>query len=240
MNSQRAQTKLNKIYIPALTGFRRAMRSYSQDTSELSGPFLINAAATTYAQSQIKLILVGQQTNTWKMWADLKRLRPDALQRRLLAVYQGCNLLTIGRSAFWSAVRRLREVNGPGDVSCEQMDFVWTNLVKIDDGNRLPGAEMMNIVAEHLYLLKQELSILKPDAVVFLTGPNYDWCLEEQFSDISFELVKRKIDKNELARLVHPALPFASFRTYHPGYLYRSRNQGCLDIIVERIRRSTH
>jgi hypothetical protein len=66
-----------------------------------------------------------------------------------------------------------------------------------------------------------------PDLCVFLTGPNYDWIIETTFSGVSFEPIG-DLQERVLAKVNHPALQNA-YRTYHPGYLWRSGRKGILD-----------
>lgn len=70
------------------------------------------------------------------------------------------------------------------------------------------------------YILREEIKILNPNAVVFVTGPNYDMFIKKTFQDICFEQVKT-FDINEIAILKHKELPNKSIRVYHPGYQNR-------------------
>ncbi len=69
--------------------------------------------------------------------------------------------------------------------------------------------------------LSGEIQVLAPTSVLFLTGPQYDEVLRDEFPLASFERVPNQ-DARQVARVRHERLPAASFRTYHPGYLRRS------------------
>ena len=69
--------------------------------------------------------------------------------------------------------------------------------------------------------IEQEIEILKPQAIIFLTGPSYDKFLPSKPSNIekyTNEFKPRQIGKLECCGV--PAL-----RTYHPKYLRLSGNE---------------
>ena len=73
--------------------------------------------------------------------------------------------------------------------------------------------------------LTGELKALNPTAVVFLTGPYYDEFLGDEFPSVEYERFGDH-DKRQLARVrLGGLLPEASFRTYHPGFLRRSKTR---------------
>lgn len=81
--------------------------------------------------------------------------------------------------------------------------------------------------------LRQEVMIIKPTAVVFLTGPYYDEILKHEFPGVEFQKVTDNRDVRQFAKVIHSDLPDKSFRTYHPGYLARSRKSPWLRELLE-------
>lgn len=233
MNGLKMQSELNALYAKALSGFKGTMLGYRGTTKYLAAPFFIDVTETAYPESSVKLVIVGQQTNTWKKWKDMQSLHSDVCLRRLLEVYRSCEYDKPSSRPFGSGSYRLRQAVSP---EAEPKSFVWTNLIKLDDANALPNEELMKIVRQHLYLLPRELKILKPHSVAFLTGINYDWLIEEQFPEVKFVPAKRNIPVKELARVVYPTLPYPTYRTYHPGYLNRSGKLSLLDELGKLIR----
>ena len=49
--------------------------------------------------------------------------------------------------------------------------------------SRLRG--IYKIEKEHFSIAKEEVEILKPDVILFLTGPNYDQYIKDKFYEIS-------------------------------------------------------
>jgi len=117
-------------------------------------------------------------------------------------------------------------------------DVVSTNIfrcvLRIDDQpdsrSPLDGSEddRQKILNWQRGCLADEISILNPTAVVFFTGPRYDEILRDEFRDIEFTTVDNR-PVRAFARVSHERLPNssirASYRTYHPGYLVRSRER---------------
>jgi hypothetical protein len=116
-------------------------------------------------------------------------------------------------------------LNGDGN----DRRFLWANLVKIDEDCKQPGKDVEDFMATAFNVLPTEISLAAPDVVVFLTGPYYDSRLALTFHGCEFKAVKGR-DKRTLSLLKHPDLPSRSYRTYHPGYLRRSKKW---DIIAE-------
>jgi hypothetical protein len=75
--------------------------------------------------------------------------------------------------------------------------------------------------------LSEEIRTLKPTAVVFFSGPDYDiHCheLQDEFPGLTFEEVEGRTIR-EFARLKHEHLPSYTVRTYHPGYSIRDKRR---------------
>jgi len=72
-------------------------------------------------------------------------------------------------------------------------------------------------------LILREIEILRPDYLVFFTGPDSD----RYISDIFGNPAKKPVagfSEGELCEFVIPNVKKA-VRTYHPGYLYRQTNR---------------
>ncbi|MGI8840133.1 MAG: hypothetical protein ACR2F8_05035 [Caulobacteraceae bacterium] len=67
--------------------------------------------------------------------------------------------------------------------------------------------------------LTGQIAILKPTAIIFFTGPNYDFVIKDEFIGVEFPPIDNR-PWEKFARVVHEHLPKQSFRTYHPEYLF--------------------
>jgi hypothetical protein len=84
--------------------------------------------------------------------------------------------------------------------------------------------------------LTAEIRILNPTHVVFFTGPNYDTVLRDEFPGLELRAVDGRPDR-EFAKAIHPTLPGYAVRTYHPGYLRRTRAWSWIEQIRDEIYR---
>jgi hypothetical protein len=83
-------------------------------------------------------------------------------------------------------------------------------------------------------MLPEQIRILKPDAIVFFTGLYYDNALETTFPGA--EWIRCGDWKLPLLlRVKHDELPKATYRTYPPGYLRRSKRFDVIDTIARQI-----
>ena len=72
-------------------------------------------------------------------------------------------------------------------------------------------------------ILRDGIAILQPRSVVFLTGPNYDKVLADEFPGVELQPFSRDHPQRRVAVLRQQDLPTKSVRTYHPNYLNRSK-----------------
>jgi len=77
-------------------------------------------------------------------------------------------------------------------------------------------------------LIRFEVELLKPDIVIFFTGPHYDQYIKKAFGDILYEPIQ-DYAQHKLTFIKSSYLPANSIRTYHPGYL----NRICIDKYIK-------
>jgi hypothetical protein len=73
--------------------------------------------------------------------------------------------------------------------------------------------------------------------VVFFTGPDYEDELLAEFPGATLIRIGG-YQLRECARIEHQGLPVATRRTYHPGYMRRSRKWGMLEDIARAMRQA--
>lgn len=118
-------------------------------------------------------------------------------------------------------MRRLYQAISPEDGDD---GFLHTELVRLDHANKRPPHEIESLLQREYNVLPMEISALAPEVVIFFTGPEYDDRLRETYhrvgrtaKPLEFEPV-HGFNANSLSRLVHPNLPYHTYRTYHPNY----------------------
>jgi hypothetical protein len=215
-----------------------------------SAPLLIYPHAK-WEPSKIKLLIVGQETLRWQYDPAEVGVPGQAIKnfndfssaadgvRSMWRLYDWHRL---GRqypklnSPFWRGFRALdAAINPEGDSA------LWTNLFKVNvSGSVLRNctrAEVAKILKAQQGLLQDEVSVLKPDVIVFFTGPRYDSALRSEFPDVEFRPFdgagKFVYPLSSLALLSGSGLPVKVIRSYHPEYLQRSRQLSLISKIAK-------
>ena len=216
--------------------------------SRASAPLLLSPHPK-WSKCPTKLLIVGQETNGWGSNATSNgpSTALDTLEEfasssdgvsSMVSAYKAFGFARTYRnrnSAFWRAFRYLE-----GDVAEAPCSAMWTNLFKVD----VSGSVVKNCKIKHRRLLRaaqsgllaEEIRFLKPQIVVFFTGPHYDDELIDAFPDAILTPLLPSRDAREAALVHSAALPVCSIRTYHPTYLQRSRRWGLLEEVATAIR----
>ncbi|WP_438317246.1 hypothetical protein [Sporosarcina sp. FA9] len=170
-----------------------------------------------YHNAEVKLMIVGQETNDWE--GMIGRHTVGELQE----VYKSFVIENdySRKSTFWRYMRswsNLIEEATPNSA----VSVVWNNIHKLGrvGAKGKANEEIREIQKKHFAVFEEELKVLKPDIVLFFTGPNCDDALKCYLPGIEF----RKIDEGTEKQIVqceHKSLPKLTYRTYHPGYLNR-------------------
>ena len=184
---------------------------------DIEGPFLIDLLPG-YQGSRKRLLVFGQETHGWYCdYGDFSRQ------------IEGYRTFNLGESyrptPFWDFVRRLELA-----VCGQHYTSAWLNLNRFDMNSGRPTPEVEALISELDPLILDELAILEPQIVVFLTGPNYDSRLQSIFPDVKF--LPDAGNSRQFSRIESRFLPKNTFRTYHPGYLRRS---GMEELIFTRL-----
>ncbi len=225
----------------------------------LSCPLFVNRTSE-WNSSRYKLLVFGQETCGWDFAMDetvsgmeAHTLRhcisvPDAVDA-LGKHYAAFDLAecdsSIRRSPFWRAHRYLATRLEGGDYR----KLLWTNLARCDASplnestagvwNNFTYSNLDKICSWQKDFAVEELNASGAKAVIFFTGPNYDYILERTFEDVRFHSVPGCGESERVcSRVSGHCLPVASFRTYHPSYLSRSGRLSLLDALVEAIVKS--
>lgn len=182
-----------------------------QIKDQLTNPLLISIDEDKYQKSDLKIMFFGQETNDWE--------GPCGKEiNELLCTYQ--KFLTDGnrRGQFWNAVsdytQAIQEKNPNKCIS-----YVWNNILKIGKAHEKgkPSSEGIELQQKYFPVIKDEVEILKPDIIIFFTGP-YDDYIRYEFPDINLLELNGWNDR-ELCQLNSAYLPARSFRTSHPTKL---------------------
>ena len=196
----------------------------SRCSEHMEGPFLI-APNEAYWNSALKVAFVGQETHGWSSECEISAQ---------MAVYSTFNLgVAYYSSPFWNVIRKLEHV-----LTASNYSSAWLNLHRYDQGGRRPSWKNQRILLELDFLVYEELKLLVPDVVIFLTGPNFDNRITSML-----QASYRPIDGfplRQLSEVQSPVLSNVMFRTYHPNYLRRSGLEASIvkaihDAVAQRV-----
>jgi hypothetical protein len=188
-------------------------------SEKVSWPLLLEVPEG-YSSVPVKLLVVGQETRGWGSGV------PRDVEE-VVALYRAFELGRWYRATpFWQAVHRLHRLLNP---DAPPRAFLWSNLVKVSQHKTRPSPVVEEAVCR-LGLLRAEIRITRPDAIVFFTGSSYDGRLRETFPGAALDRLSRFV-----SRVRHEELPWHSYRTSHPNYLRLSGNWQVLEEIASQV-----
>lgn len=172
-----------------------------------------------YFEGKYKIMIVGKEANGWGSCAGTEQSMAFTKAFLLDGAY---------RSPFWNFAHEFEcALNGQKDFS--QTHVFYSNIFRIsNNGNpkQLISYSFLDLMWEYLDTLqtvKTEIQTVRPDVVLFLTGPGYDGALYHIFPDLQTKQAIPDYTERKISRLVHPELPPHSYRLYHPDYALRHK-----------------
>lgn len=145
----------------------------------------------------------------------------------------------VGKTAFTrrkdQLIQQLKE-----RIGNQKIEAIWNNVSKIGCGGtdfgrscRKPTAEIRDIERKYFNVIAEEIKILKPNIILFLTGFGADKEIKEIFgvSDTDFHSVKEGLF---LDRIEIPEVKYAA-RTIHPSRQSKENLAKHFDTLVEDI-----
>ena len=198
--------RLNQLYIKNNDIINEYRKKHSD--KNLHGPLLLNIS--NYSSQKIKLMVVGQETFGWNKSLSIVEQRTTYQEFNFGSSYYS--------SPFWNVIRKLER-----SLNIEPYANSWSNLNRFDvDCGSTDRTELAQDIASLDYLVKEEISILKPDVCIFFTNHKYDKRLRDLYQDLVFDNVHR-LPKKHFSKLNHPDLPKYTLRAPHPRTIRTQR-----------------
>ncbi len=189
----------------------------------LANPLLIYLKdEESYRNADLRVMIFGQETNGWE--GELGQVKLEDLLVEY-ANFFGAGQCFVYGGHFWNAIKdfqkTIKELSGNKSV-----EFVWNDILKIglNDNKGHPTSELISLQRKVFPVLTEEINILKPNAIIFFTGHNYDDYIRLEWADIVKTAIK-DWDTRYLTKFNSKFLPENTFRTYHPYYLYLQGKQ---------------
>lgn len=155
-------------------------------------PFMIYANER-FENAKRRVMFCGQETQSWNVeeYKTVESSTVDSIMKRYNAFVNNGGY----NSPYWNFQNRI--MNSNPDVG-----FVQNNIVKI--GKRDDSGcddDIDNLAHKYFPVFKDELNILKPHLIIFLTGPNYDDKIKNNLGSFVKE---NCLDEEEFSFLNHP------------------------------------
>lgn len=176
-------------------------------------PFLLNAT-DKYMHASKRIMFCGQEMQGWN--CEQYNCRNKATVKSVIDRYKIFRHNGYRKSPFWNFQKQIKTSNPP-------IGFISNNIVKIGKQVK-PGCnnEVFEKTIKYFPVFRSEVEILKPDILISLTGPHFDWRIEKvlgKFKKTAICTNGLLLDKFEFD---DTSLPVA-IRLNHLGYFIRKK-----------------
>lgn len=170
-----------------------------------------------YEKMKYKILIVGQENNGYGYETEPKKSMLFTLDFQNGRYYDNAPFFSFPYS-FCASIN-----DCDNEKYSKKSYLAWVNLKEFsfETSSKKPlNEKAQNIIDNEYNILEEEIKIINPDIVLFLTGPNYDYYIKAQLNGVEFKTVEN-YNIRQFARVEHKSLPKNSFRIYHPVYLRR-------------------
>ena len=187
-----------------------------------------------YMNSPNKIMVLGQETNYWGSECGDNGAYCGRIED-VISIYDKFYLnkgIKGSKGPFWNEFRRI--IVG---TKMHHTSIVWNNINKVGRLGKGNVKAIDEIQFKSFRVVADEIRILKPKILVFLTGRNYDHFIQEQVGN--FETVA--IIENNIAEIQfqNEFADLKCYKTFHPNYLYFTKmNSQVMDRLIGEINRN--
>mgnify|MGYP007084593368 FL=1 len=170
-----------------------------------------------YEKMKYKILIVGQENNGYGYETEPKKSMLFTLDFQNGRYYDNAPFFSFPYS-FCASIN-----DCDNEKYSKKSYLAWVNLKEFSfetSSKKSLNEKAQNIIDNEYNILEEEIKIINPDIVLFLTGPNYDYYIKAQLNGVEFKTVEN-YGIRQFARVEHKSLPKNSFRIYHPVYLRR-------------------
>ncbi|MDO9520296.1 MAG: hypothetical protein Q7L19_08805 [Pseudohongiella sp.] len=216
--------QLREIYNKYWPGLIEAAAPLNASTIKPSDPLLLSINEEAYKQSNLKIMYCGQETFGWGDPSDDKPVLGKKSVDEVISTYdkyftQGhYKRNEEGKRVFWRAVKKFNKAlltAFPG----QNIYPIWNNISKIGKASgKGMNTKIRELEREFFPVFQEELAVLKPDLIIFMTGPYRDGDIEFNLQKAVFSEVSGGIKERALARVKSDSFRKPALRLYHPAY----------------------
>ena len=193
------------------------------EDNKLSSPQLLDVETPrgNYLISEYKVLFIGKETNDWFNTVERKNEDLTLINGQfekyinsLKKLYKSHNIGVKYRSPIYLFIDHLvKKLN-----ESKQTGMLLTELLRHDYNCKgLPQHIIEKVAYKNNFILREEIEVLKPNALIFLTGPNYDKHIKMTYPTAVFKECQdykfRQVAAIENIPNIEKAI-----RIYHPDY----------------------
>ncbi len=206
-----------KLFSSKLLELNKRLESEGRLEERAANPYLLKVDES-YFNADIKVMFFGQETNGWGKGFFSGEVQPIIDEYDF---YLSDKCFSYG-GQYWNGVSRLK-CRFKEIITDKTIGYVANNVVKIGKNGKGFPTKINYLTNLHFKVIQKEISILKPDYIIFLSGPNYDSHIRNVISDFEYKLLDRYSDRpiRQLCEMIFESKSFKAFRTYHPNFLWR-------------------
>jgi hypothetical protein len=211
-------------------------------------PLLIKIDEKKYQQSDFKIMIFGQETNSWER-RQIKDFTPvensheiientiDLFMTQYLDYFSEKIEHKGIASPFWNTLKKTNKVL---KQSKPNLYIIWNNIYKIGNISRNCNRPYESVRKfENLKfgnVIEEEINILKPDLLILFTGPQYEPRVKKILHIKDSKPLQESINVDELAYL-NLEFGVRAYRTYHPNHLYRKKKTNYINLILNDVKK---
>jgi hypothetical protein len=229
--------QLITLYKEKLELIDEHLKNYNSRVStdkKATNPFFITTPGN-YDVFSNRIMIFGQETNSWCNECGNNSEYSKSLDKSI-EIYIDFFLkggINSYRGPFWNEFKRIKNESWLSKNAV----FLWNNVNKIGRVGKGNIQELNDIQFKLFQIIRDEIKFLKPNIMVFLTGPEYDNFIKKNIGE--FDQKKIQDDIWEISFKDKALNDIRSFKTYHPNALYfQSKNGIVIPKLINEIKKA--
>jgi len=182
-------------------------------------PFLLDVPESF--DDKFKIMIFGQETWGWYDGENLNGWLEKGMQGYTKFFLDKNFYDGYKQSSFWQAFRfyekHIPEILKEKSIFKDPV-FIWNNISKLGLGEGKTGVNTTSRELERKYfdVVQGEFEIIKPNLVIFLTGPTRDHDIKFNLKEAQFSKASDSLSQREMALVNINGVE--GLRLYHPAY----------------------
>jgi len=210
-----------------------------ENIGKYTNPFLICVNDEEFEKADIKVMFFGQETRGWNEENGFSSIE-DSIQL-YTRFYLEKNYKKLKRSSLVHGINYfINTFSHKENIQEQKVVVIWNNISKIGKPNNGTGVseEIRQIERKTFAVVSKEVEIIKPDIIIFSTGPNRDGDITFHFKDAVFIPTETSSEARNLAVVNSMHLPVATIRLNHPRRYTRLLKANAIQTIFELLKNS--